>query len=98
MDLTVLDSKPGKGDIYRTSPEQPRGPSSLLFNGYRGSFPRVKRLRRGVKDRGMFLPLFPPPSTEPPRKVTGRSLGLQNLLPEAWSDVSTTQNDDKLIP
>ena len=44
----------------------------------------------------MFLPLFP--STEPPWTVTGRILRLQILLPEAWSDVWTTQNDAKLLP
>ena len=95
MDLMVLDSIPGEGDIYRISPEQPRGPSSFLFNGYPGSFPGAKKLRRGAKDRGMFLPLIP--STGPPRTVTGRILRLQILLPEAWSEVPTTQNEAKLL-
>jgi hypothetical protein len=36
------------GDIFRTRPDRPRGPPSLLYNGYRVSFPGVKRLGRGV--------------------------------------------------
>ena len=30
---------PGGGDIFRTYPDQPRGPPSLLYNGYRVSYP-----------------------------------------------------------
>jgi hypothetical protein len=39
---------PGGGDVFRTHPDLPRGPQSLLHNEYRVSFPGVKRLKRGV--------------------------------------------------
>ena len=39
---------PGKGEIFRTRPDRPWGPPSLLYNGYRVSLPGVKRPRRGV--------------------------------------------------
>jgi hypothetical protein len=35
------------GEIFRTRPDRPWGPPSLLYNGYR-VFPGVKRYRRGV--------------------------------------------------
>jgi hypothetical protein len=44
---TVRGSNPGGGDILRSRPDRPWGPSSLLYNGYRVSFPGVKR--RGVE-------------------------------------------------
>jgi hypothetical protein len=28
-------SNPGRGEIFRTSPDRPEGPPSLLYNGYR---------------------------------------------------------------
>ena len=31
---TVQGSNPGGGEIFRTRPERPWGPSSLLYNGY----------------------------------------------------------------
>ena len=34
-------SNPGVGEIFRTCPDRPRGPPSLLYNGTR-SFPEVK--------------------------------------------------------
>jgi hypothetical protein len=34
--------------ILHTRPDKPRGPPSHIYNGYRGSFPRVMRPRRGV--------------------------------------------------
>ena len=31
----IPDSNPGGGEIFRTCPDQPWGPPSLLYNGYR---------------------------------------------------------------
>ena len=45
---TVRGSNPGTGEIFRTRPDRPWGLPSLLYNGYRVSFPRVKRPGRGV--------------------------------------------------
>jgi hypothetical protein len=45
---TVRGSNPGGGKIFRSRPERPWGPPSLLYNGYRVSFPGVKRPGRGV--------------------------------------------------
>ena len=39
---------PGGGEIFRTSPDRLWGPPSLLYNGYRVSFPGVKWPGRGV--------------------------------------------------
>ena len=36
------------GDIFHTRSDRPWGPPSCLYNGYRFSFPEVKRLGRGV--------------------------------------------------
>jgi hypothetical protein len=44
----IRGSKPVGSEISRTSPDQPWGPPSLLYNGYRVPFPRVKREGRGV--------------------------------------------------
>jgi len=38
---TVLGSNPGGGEIFRTCPDRPRSPRSLLYKGYR-VFPRGK--------------------------------------------------------
>ena len=43
------------GEIFRSSPDGPWDPPSLLYNGYRLSFPGVKRPGRGVD--------HPPPSS-----------------------------------
>ena len=45
---TVRGSNPGGGDVYRTRLDRPWGPHGLLYNGYRVSFPGVKRPGRGV--------------------------------------------------
>ena len=45
---SVRGSNPGWSNIFRTLPDQPWGPPSLLYNGYRVSFPDVKRPERGV--------------------------------------------------
>jgi hypothetical protein len=53
---TVRGSSPGGGEIFRTRPDRPWGPPSLLYNGYR-LFPGVKRPGRGADHP-------PPPSAE----------------------------------
>jgi hypothetical protein len=45
---TVRRSKPVGDYIFRTRLDQPWGPSSLLYNGYRVSFPGVRRPERDV--------------------------------------------------
>ena len=45
---TVRGSNPGRGEIFRTSPDRPWGPPRLLYNGYWVSFSGVKRPGRGV--------------------------------------------------
>jgi hypothetical protein len=50
----VPGSNAGGGEIFRTRPYWPWGPPSLLYNGYRVSFPGLKWPGRGVK--------LPPPS------------------------------------
>ena len=45
---TVRGSNPGEGEIFRTRPDRPWCPPSLLYNGCTGSFPRVKRPERGL--------------------------------------------------
>jgi hypothetical protein len=42
---TLWESNPGGGEIFRTCPDRPWGPLSLLYNGY-GAFP-VGRKRPG---------------------------------------------------
>ena len=43
-------SNPGAVEISRTRPDRPCCPPSLLCNGYRVSFPGLKRPGRGVDD------------------------------------------------
>jgi len=42
------DRIPVGGKIFRTRPDRSWGPPSLLYNGYRVSFPGVKRPGRAV--------------------------------------------------
>ena len=51
----VQGLNPSGGEIFRTSPDRPWGPPSLLYNGYWVSFLRVKRLGCGID--------HPPPSS-----------------------------------
>jgi hypothetical protein len=44
---TVRGSNSGGGQVFRTRPDRPWGPPSLLYNGYR-SLPGVKRPDRGA--------------------------------------------------
>ena len=39
---------PGGGEIFRTSPDRPWGPTSLVYNVYLVTFPGVKQAGRGV--------------------------------------------------
>ena len=41
-------TNPGGGEIFRTCPDMPSCPPRLLYNGYRVSFPGVKRPGRGL--------------------------------------------------
>ena len=45
---TVRGSNPSGSEIFRTRPDPSWGPPSLLYNGYRVSFPAIKRPGRGV--------------------------------------------------
>jgi hypothetical protein len=45
---TIRKSNPGVGETYRTRPDRPCGPPSILYYGYRVCFLGVKRLGRGV--------------------------------------------------
>jgi hypothetical protein len=47
-DFMVRGSNPGGGEIFRSCPDRPWGPPSLLYSGYRVCFPGVKRPGRGV--------------------------------------------------
>ena len=51
---TVRELNPGEGEIFRTHPDRPCGPPSLVYSGYRVCFPGAKRLGRGLN--------HPPPS------------------------------------
>jgi len=53
---TVWESNPGGGEIFRTCPDRPWGPSSLLCNGYR-VFPGGKE--RPGRDADPHLLLVP---------------------------------------
>jgi hypothetical protein len=83
MGWTVRGSNPGGGEIFRSRPDRPWGPPSLLYDGYRVSFPGVKRPGRGadhppsssarVKER-VELYLYSP--SGPSWSVLGRTLPL----------------------
>jgi hypothetical protein len=80
---TVRGSNPCGDEIFAVPPDRPWGLSSLLYSGYRVSFPEVKRSRRGVnhptpsraevKER-VELYLYSP--SEPGRAIVGRILPL----------------------
>ena len=93
---TVLGSNPGGGDIFRTRPDRPQGPPSLLYNGYRVSFPGVKRPERGVNDPPSSsaevkerVELYLYYSSGPPRPVVGLNLPLpEGEAGESWEPLS----------
>jgi hypothetical protein len=84
---TVRASNLGRGEIFRTRPDRPRCPPSLLYNGYRFSLPAVKRLGHGfnhpfpsgvkVKER-VQLYLYSP--SGPSWFVKGRTLPFTNVI------------------
>ena len=47
-DWTVRGSNPGEGEIFRTCPDRPWGPPSLLYNGYR-VFPGGKKRQNFIQ-------------------------------------------------
>jgi len=57
MEWTVRGSSPGGVEIFRTRPERPCGPPSLLYNGYRviswrkaaGTWHLAPRLKKGYR-------------------------------------------------
>jgi hypothetical protein len=56
-DWTVRGSNCGRSKRFYPSPKRPDrlwSPSSLIFNGYRGSYPGVKRPGREVKSSPLF--------------------------------------------
>jgi len=53
---TVLGSNPGEDEIFRIRPDRPWCPPSLLYNGYRASFPVVKRPGRGADHPPYLVP------------------------------------------
>jgi hypothetical protein len=64
---------PVGGEIFRTYPDRPWGPPSLLYNGYRVFFPGVKRPGRGVKEIVDLYVFFP---SEPSWPVLVRTVFL----------------------
>jgi hypothetical protein len=74
------NKNPGGVDIFRTRPDQPWGPPSLLYNGYRVFFPGVKRPRLGVNHPPQFsaevkerVELYLYSSSRPSLPVLGRN-------------------------
>ena len=59
---TVRGSNLGGGEIFRTRPDRPWGPPSLLYNGYRVYF-------QGVKRPGSAVDHPPPSSAEVKEKI-----------------------------
>ena len=53
---TVRGSNHNGDEIFRTRPDRPWGPASLLYNGYRISLPELKRLGRGVNNTPHLSP------------------------------------------
>jgi hypothetical protein len=85
---TIRGSNLGVGEIFRSRPDRPWGPPSLLYNGYLRSFPGVKRPGRGVdhppsssaevKER---LELYPYSPSGPSWPVLGRTLTFTLITP-----------------
>jgi hypothetical protein len=70
----IIQKNPGVGEIIATRRDRPWGPPSLLYNGYRVSFPGVKRPGRGVN--------HPPPSSAEAKEsyTSTPPLGLHDLF------------------
>jgi hypothetical protein len=80
---TVRGSNPVWGEIFLTRPDRPWGPPILLYNGYRVSFPGVKRPGRGVDHSPLSsvrvkerVELYLYSASGPSRPVLGRTLPL----------------------
>jgi len=56
LDGPEIESRRGRGEIFRTPPNRPWGPSNLLYNGYRDSFPWANSLSRGVDHPTHLVP------------------------------------------
>ena len=56
-DWTVEGSSPAADQIFRTRPDRPLGPSSLLYIGYRVCFPGVKRSGSGADNPPPLVPI-----------------------------------------
>ena len=61
--LPAWGSNPDQGQIFRTHPDRPCVPPSLLYNGHRVSFPGLRRPGRGVN--------HPPPSSAEVKQRVG---------------------------
>ena len=89
----------GGDEIFRTRPDRPWGPPSLLYNGYRVFFSGVKRPGRGVnhpspssadvKER-VELYLYSPAGPSWP--LLGRTLPLLECKPTIKSGIPLSQN------
>jgi hypothetical protein len=53
---SLRGSNPGWGEIFRTRPDRPGGPRSLLHNGYRVPSPTVKRQGCGTDQPPHLVP------------------------------------------
>ena len=87
----VWGSNPCGGEIFRTCPDRPWSPSTLLYNRYRVSFSRVRRPGRGVNqpppsraevEEGVELYVYSP--FGPSWLVLGRTLPLPFTLPSYY--------------
>jgi hypothetical protein len=56
IDGPVIES--GGGETFRTRTDRPWGPPSFLYDGYRLSFPEVKRSDRGVDYPPHLVPML----------------------------------------
>ena len=84
------ESNPGEGEIFRTCPERPWGPPSLLYNGYR-VFPWGKKRPEGDADpsppssavvmKGRVIPLLPLWAVRPVQSLSACTRVTFTLLP-----------------
>ena len=72
----VRGSNPTGGEIFRTHPDRPWGPPSLLYNEYRVSFPGVKRPERRVNNP----PSYSAEVKERVERSSSPLMGLHGLL------------------
>jgi hypothetical protein len=79
---TASGSNPGGSEIFRTRPDLPWGPRSLLYNGYRVSFVGVKRPGRGVNH---------PPYLAPTLK---KMLSYSSISPVGFLEFSVGMNEN----